>query len=82
MTKSQVIEMIMQELREDIEEFMSVEDKITSSIEYEDRVVEICRTLGRKLVAGGNQVHRKSRNAKKTSDQFWSSGSFKESCTM
>ena len=44
---------------------MSEEDTITSSIEYEDRVIEICRSLGRKLIAGGDQVHKKGRNAKK-----------------
>ena len=65
MTKSQLTEMILQELRKDIERFMSEEDTITSSIEYEDKVIEICRSLGRKLIAGGDQVHKKSRNAKK-----------------
>jgi hypothetical protein len=65
MTKSQVTEMILQEVRKDIEQFMSEEDAITSSIEYENKVIEICRSLGRKLIAGGDQVHKKGRNAKK-----------------
>lgn len=64
MTKSQALEMIMMELRADIEEFMEIENKITSPVEYEDRVIEICRSLGSKLLRGGD-VKRKGRNAKK-----------------
>ena len=65
MTKSQRTEMILQEVRKDIEQFMSEEDTITSSIEYENKVIEICRSFGRKLIVGGDQVHKKGRNAKK-----------------
>jgi hypothetical protein len=55
----------MQQVRADIEEFIAEEDKIGSSIEYEDRVIEICRSLGRNLMSGGDQIKGKGRNAKK-----------------
>jgi len=65
MTKSQKVEMIMGELRAEIEAFVSLEDEIKSSVEYEVKVLEICRSMVQKLVRGDGEVCKKGRNAKK-----------------
>jgi hypothetical protein len=65
--KSKVMEEIVGEMRREIEEFMAIEDRITTGLEYEDRVMEICRSLGKKLMQGGHDVERRGKNSKKNS---------------
>ena len=65
--KSKVMEEIVGEMRREIEEFMAIEDRITTGLEYEDRVIEICRSLGKKLMQGGQDVERRGKNSKKNS---------------
>ncbi len=67
MEKTKTIEMIMREMRKEIEDFMATEDQIQTGLEYEDRVIEICRSLGQKLLQGGNEVGTKGKNSKKNS---------------
>jgi hypothetical protein len=49
----------MQEFREDKGGFISLEDKITSSLSMKIGA-GFCRSLGRKLIAGGSEVQKKS----------------------
>lgn len=65
MNKTKAIEMIMREMREEIEAFMAIEDQIESGLEYEDRVIEITRSLGQKLLRGSSEVARRGKNSKK-----------------
>lgn len=65
MSKSKAIEMIMREMRKEIEAFMSIEDQIQTGLEYEDRVIEITRSLGQKLLRGTGDVRSKGKNSKK-----------------
>jgi hypothetical protein len=67
MSKTKAIEMIMREMREEIEAFMAIEDQIKSGLEYEDRVIEIARSLGQKLLRGSSEVERRGKNSKKNS---------------
>lgn len=65
--KSKVMEQIVGGMRREIEEFMAIEDQITTGLEYEDRVIEICRSLGKKLMQGGYDVEGRGKNSKKNS---------------
>ena len=65
MSKTKAIEMIMREMREEIEAFMAIEDQIKSGLEYEDRLIEITRSLGQKLLRGSSEVERRGKNSKK-----------------
>lgn len=65
MNKTKAIEMIMREMREEIEAFMAIEDQIESGLEYEDRVIEITRSLGQKLLRGSSEVEKRGKNSKK-----------------
>lgn len=67
MNKTKVTEEIMREMRKEVEAFMAIEDKIQSGLEYEDRVIEITRKLGRRLLRGSQEVEKMGKNSKKNS---------------
>ena len=67
MSKSQVIDKIMEATRQEVEAFMAIEDQIETGLEYENKVIEICRSLGQKLVSGGRDVEKRGKNSKKSS---------------
>ena len=67
MNKTKEIEMIVQEMRKEIEAFMAIEDQIKTGLEYENRVIEITRSLGQKLLQGSREVKRRGKNSKKNS---------------
>lgn len=67
MNKTEAIEMIMREMRKEIEAFMAIEDQIQTGLEYEDRVIEITRSLGQKLLRGSGEVESRGKNSKKNS---------------
>lgn len=67
MNKTKEIEMIMHEMRKEIEAFIAIEDQIKTGLEYEDRVIEITRSLGQKLLRGSSEVERRGKNSKKNS---------------
>jgi hypothetical protein len=67
MNKTKAIDMIMREMREEIEAFMAIEDQIQTGLEYEDRVIEITRSLGQKLLRGSGEVESRGKNSKKNS---------------
>jgi hypothetical protein len=65
MSKTKALEIIMREMREEVEAFMAIEDQIKSGLEYEDRVIEIARSFGQKLLRGSSAVERRGKNSKK-----------------
>lgn len=67
MSKTKVTEEIMREMRKEIEAFMAIEGQIQSGLEYEDRVIEITRMLGQKLLRGSCQLEIRGKNSKKNS---------------
>lgn len=67
MSKTKAIEMIMREMRKEIEAFMAIEDQIQTGLEYEDRVVKIARSFGQKLLQGSREVASRGKNSKKNS---------------
>lgn len=67
MSKTKVSEEIMREIRAEIEAFMAIEGQIQTGLEYENRVVEITRSLGEKLLRGASDVKSRGKNSKKNS---------------
>ncbi len=67
MSKSQVIDKIMEATRQEVEAFMAIEGQIETGLEYENKVIEICRSLGKKLVSGGGDIEKRGKNSKKNS---------------
>jgi len=65
MDRNQAIESILKAVKEDITQFLDVHDQIDSSIEYEERVLEISRRFARNLISRSAGNWPKSRNAKK-----------------
>lgn len=58
---------ILESMREEVDEFLSTHDQITSSVEYEEKVLEIARKFAAGLISGGSGKLPKDRNAKKKS---------------
>ena len=58
---------ILASMREEVNEFLTTEDQITSSIEYEEKVLEIARKFAANLISGGSGRLPKDRNSKKKS---------------
>lgn len=67
MDKQQRVEAILEAVKEDIAQFVETESQITSSVEYEETVLAICRHLGVSLITHAQGHIPKSRNAKKKS---------------
>ena len=58
---------ILDSIREEVDEFLSTHDQITSSVDYEEKVLEIARKFAARLISGGSGKLPKDRNAKKKS---------------
>lgn len=65
METKQVVESILETVRKEVTNFVETECQITSSIEYEEKVLEICRQFGRGLIEQSMGKMPKSRNSKK-----------------
>ena len=65
MEKRQIVDSILEAVREEVTEFVETQDQITSSVEYEERLLDIGRqfTLGLLSISSGKIP--KSRNSKK-----------------
>ena len=61
---------ILESMREELTHFVEREGKITSSLEYEERVVELSKQFGAGIISGSMGKLPKSRNLKKSSDEF------------
>ena len=57
----------MASTRKEVEEFMAIEGQIESGLEYEGKLIELSRSFAHKLLAGGIDIKKKSKNSKKNS---------------
>ncbi len=64
-SKQQLVDSILESVRKEVSEFVAVEGSITSSIEYEEKVLEVARKFAKELVLGTSGELPQSRNAKK-----------------
>ena len=70
MKSEKLAEAIWESMREEVVQFIEQESQITSSMDYEERVVELSRKFARDLIAKSQGKMPKSRNSKKSPDQF------------
>lgn len=58
---------VLEAMREEVNAFYATHDQITSSIEYEEKVLEVARKFASGLISAGAGKAPKDRNAKKKS---------------
>lgn len=73
MKSKELAEAIWASMREEVEQFIEQESQITSSLEYEERVLALSRKFAKDLIAKSQGNMPKSRNSKKSTDQFGAS---------
>jgi len=73
MNSKEIVDTILNSMREDLRAFVEQESEIKSSVEYEDRVAELSRQFAKELILKSQGQMPKSRNSKKSFDEFWSS---------
>ncbi len=66
-SKKQLTDSILETVRQEVSEFLEVESKITSSVEYEEKVLSIAHKFARELIVKSAGNLPKSRNSKKKS---------------
>ena len=69
-SKADIVEAILESMREELSQFMDEESQITSSTEYEERVLELSRKFAQGLITKSQGKMPKSRNSKKSGDKF------------
>ncbi len=70
MASKEIVDSILESIRDEVSEFVEKESKITSSLEYEEEVLRLSREFALKLISKGGQDLPKSRNSKKSPDGF------------
>lgn len=70
MATKQIVESILESMRAELTEFVEAQSKINSSLEYEERVVELSRQFGTAVISKSMGQLPKSRNSKKSADKF------------
>ena len=65
METKQLVDSILEAVREDVTHFIEIEGQIDSSVEYEERILEIARHFCRNLIVQSKGKMPKSRNSKK-----------------
>ena len=71
-SKEQIVDAILESMRAEVLQFVKQESKITSSVEYEERLLELSKKFARGLISKSQGKIPKSRNSKKSADQFGS----------
>jgi len=70
MQTEEIVDSILSSLREEVRQFLEEESQITSSLAYEERVAELSKKFALDLIAKSQGQLPKSRNSKKSVDQF------------
>ena len=73
MKSKEKVDAILDSMREELRQFLEEESQITSSTEYEERVLELSRKFARGLISQSQGQMPKSRNSKKSTDEYGSS---------
>ncbi len=69
MDTKHLTDLILESMREEVTEFVKTQGDITSSIEYEERVIELSRKFAAGLISKSAGQLPKSRNSKKSPDE-------------
>lgn len=70
MKSKEIVDAILESIREEVTQFVEEESQITSATEYEERVVELSKKFAVGLIAQSQGKMPKSRNLKKSIDKF------------
>lgn len=70
MKNKEIVDSILESMRAEVSQFVEDESKITSALEYEDRVVELSRKFASGVITGTQGKMPRSRNLKKSLDKF------------
>ena len=73
MKSKEKVDAILESMRAELQQFMEEESQISSSSEYEDRVIELSRKFARDVISTSQGELPKSRNSKKSTDESGSS---------
>lgn len=65
MKNQQIVDSILESLRQEVSQFVEEESTITDSVEYEERVLELSKKFARGLITQTKGKMPKSRNSKK-----------------
>ena len=68
MKDKQIVESILDAIREEVTEFVSKESEITDSVEYEEKVLALSRKFAKELIGQSQGKMPKSRNSKKSNN--------------
>jgi len=67
MESKEIVDKLFESMRKELTEFVEKESQISSSLEYEERVLELSKKFAVGLIAQSQGQLPKSRNAKKKS---------------
>ena len=70
METKQIVDSILESMRAELTQFVETQENITSSLEYEERVVGLSRQFGSEIISKSMGKMPKSRNSKKNLDKF------------
>ena len=70
MNTQEKVDAILESMREEVKQFVEQESQITSSTEYEERVLELSKKFALGLIAKSQGEMPKSRNSKKSIDKL------------
>lgn len=65
MENSKKVDMILESIREEVSQFVSRESEISSSVDYEEQVLELSKKFARELITNSMGKMPRSRNSKK-----------------
>lgn len=71
MESNKITDSILKAVRNEVKDFVDYQSEITSPIEYEVKVWQIARKMARELIEQSDGQLPKSRNAKKSPNEFW-----------
>ena len=70
MKSNEIVDAILESIREEVRQFVEEESQITSLTEYEGRVLELSKKFAVGLIAQSQGKMPRSRNSKKSTDKF------------
>ena len=70
METEQIVDSILESMREELTAFVGRQEKINSSLEYEEQVVALAKLFGAGIISKSMGQMPKSRNQKKNSNEF------------
>jgi len=66
-SKKELVDSILEAVRQEVTDFVEIQDQIDSSVEYEEKLIQLARKFAQELVKGSSGKLPKSRNSKKKS---------------